>query len=111
MLKADRDQLMNRMGQEGRNNFRRMLRELIAQRKTSPGSRVSPRELLEAHGGEFDADVRDALQAIVTRDEMGPREGETAVDFTLKRAGSDEHVTLSSFQGKRPVALIFGSYT
>jgi hypothetical protein len=32
-------------------------------------------------------------------------------DFTLKRLGSDERVRLSSFQGKRPVALVFGSYT
>ena len=111
MLKSDRDQLMNRMGQEGRNNFRQLLRGLIAQRKTSPESRVSPRELLEAHGGEFDADVRNAFQAIVTRDEMGPMQGQDAVDFTLKRAGSDEYVTLSSFKGRRPVALIFGSYT
>ncbi len=111
MLKADRDQIMNRMGQEGRHNFRLLLRELIAHRKTSPGRRVSPRELLESHGGELDADVRDALLAVVARDETGPKEGESAVDFTLKRMGSEEYVTLSSFKGKRPVALIFGSYT
>ena len=111
MLKADRDQIMNRMGQEGRNNFRTLLRELIAQRKTTPGNRVSPRELLESHGKDFDPEVRDAFESIVTRDEMGPKEGQNAVDFTLKRTGSDEYVTLSSFKGRRPVALIFGSYT
>jgi len=36
--------------------------------------------------------------------------GEDAPDFTLKGL-NDETVTLSSFEGKKPVFLIFGSYT
>ena len=39
------------------------------------------------------------------------QEGDTAPDFTLKQMDGKEAVTLSSFQGERPVALIFGSYT
>lgn len=111
MLKADRDQIMNRMGQDGRHNFRRLLRELITQRKTSPGNQVTARELLENHGSKLDTTVRDALEAVVARDEMGPKEGENPPDFNLKLMGSDDRVSLSSFKGKRPVALIFGSYT
>ena len=41
----------------------------------------------------------------------GPKEGEVPPDFFLKRQGSDERVRLSDFQGKRAVALVFGSYT
>jgi hypothetical protein len=41
----------------------------------------------------------------------GPDEGAVAPDFTLQRLGSDGAVTLSSFAGDRPVALVFGSYT
>ena len=37
--------------------------------------------------------------------------GEVAPDFTLRPPHDGEVVTLSDFKGKRPVALIFGSYT
>jgi hypothetical protein len=37
--------------------------------------------------------------------------GDMAVDFDLKRLTSSERVSLSSFRGKMPVALVFGSYT
>jgi hypothetical protein len=37
--------------------------------------------------------------------------GDMAPDFELKRLHSSETVKLSSFRGKKPVALIFGSYT
>ena len=37
--------------------------------------------------------------------------GDEAVDFELKRLGAEGSVKLSSFKGKRPVVLIFGSYT
>src|SRR5436190_2095156 len=40
-----------------------------------------------------------------------PDEGELAPDFSLRTADGKETVTLSDFRGKRPVALIFGSYT
>ncbi len=42
---------------------------------------------------------------------VAPREGEVAPDFTLSPPGGGEAVTLSSFAGDKPVALIFGSYT
>jgi hypothetical protein len=42
----------------------------------------------------------------------GPtRVGELAPDFTLPTIDRKTEVTLSSFRGKRPVVLAFGSYT
>jgi len=37
--------------------------------------------------------------------------GDPAPDFDLKKLRSPDRVRLSSFHGKRPVALVFGSYT
>ena len=37
--------------------------------------------------------------------------GDVAPDFTLEPRGGGPAVTLSSFRGRAPVALVFGSYT
>ena len=37
--------------------------------------------------------------------------GDPAPDFELTRLDGKGTVKLSSFKGKRPVALVFGSYT
>ena len=37
--------------------------------------------------------------------------GEMAPDFDLRLVQSTKQVRLSSFRGKRPVALVFGSYS
>lgn len=37
--------------------------------------------------------------------------GDRAIDFTLPRLDDEGTVTLSQFEGRQPVALIFGSYT
>jgi hypothetical protein len=39
------------------------------------------------------------------------KEGDAAPDFTLPDPSGKKQVTLSSFKGKRPVVLIFGSCT
>jgi hypothetical protein len=39
------------------------------------------------------------------------RAGDSAPDFTLKDVKKKNEVTLSNFAGKKPVVLIFGSYT
>ncbi|HEY6168697.1 MAG TPA: hypothetical protein VI454_11700 [Verrucomicrobiae bacterium] len=39
------------------------------------------------------------------------RVGEFAPDFTLKMKEGNRDVKLSSFKGRRPVVLVFGSYT
>jgi len=41
----------------------------------------------------------------------GPAVGTMAPDFTLEPRDGTEAVSLSSFRGEKPVALIFGSYT
>ena len=37
--------------------------------------------------------------------------GGMAIDFTLEPRGGGPPITLSSFRGVKPVALVFGSYT
>ena len=41
----------------------------------------------------------------------GINEGQRAVDFQLRRFDVAETVQLSSFAGRMPVVLVFGSYT
>jgi len=45
------------------------------------------------------------------RREVSLKVGDPAPDFELKRLKGEGTVKLSSFQGKSPVVLIFGSYT
>ena len=40
-----------------------------------------------------------------------PRAGDIAPDFTLYDIEGKDSITLSSFRGKKPVALVFGSFT
>ena len=42
---------------------------------------------------------------------IAPKAGDLAPDFTLKAVSGTKSVTLSEFRGKRPVALVFGSFT
>ena len=37
--------------------------------------------------------------------------GDAAPDFNLKKRDATERVRLADFKGKKPVALVFGSYT
>jgi hypothetical protein len=43
--------------------------------------------------------------------QLAPKEGDMAPDFTLIDSSGTESVTLSDFRGEKPVALIFGSFT
>jgi hypothetical protein len=108
MLKSERDQLMNSLTQEERQVFRSIIEKIKEERRARG---VSAREVVESQRGNYSPRVRGALEGIVARDEMGPRVGQEPPDFFLKRMGSDEKVRLSSFKGRRPVALVFGSYT
>jgi hypothetical protein len=51
------------------------------------------------------------MQFLAERETLAPAVGEQAPDFTLPRLDSGAPVQLSSFRGRKPVALIFGSYT
>ena len=111
MLKADRDQIMSNLQEEERKQFRQFIDEYREKRKASSAGQMPARDILDAAGADLDGILRQAMEAVVARDEMGPHVGDAPPDFNLKRLGSDERVRLSSFKGKRPVALIFGSYT
>ena len=45
------------------------------------------------------------------KDESGPAVGEEAPDFEMRTLEGDKVVKLSDFRGKKPVVLVFGSYT
>ncbi len=40
-----------------------------------------------------------------------PREGDPAPGFTLRRADGSRSVSLRDFAGRKPVVLVFGSWT
>ena len=42
---------------------------------------------------------------------LAPKAGDEAPDFELRDANGENPVRLSDFRGKKPVALIFGSFT
>ncbi len=44
-------------------------------------------------------------------DRKAPKAGDITPDFTLHDITGTQSVTLSDFRGKKPVALVFGSYT
>jgi peroxiredoxin len=44
-------------------------------------------------------------------DPLAPKVGDAAPDFELRDINSEKTVRLSDFRDKKPVALIFGSYT
>ena len=106
MLKAERDNTISRLSDEHRQDLRRVVAAIQEAR-----GRITARELLEGWQEELPAEVRAAVEAILVRDETGPKVGEAAPDFSLKRLGSEERVRLSDFRGRRPVALASGSYT
>ena len=45
------------------------------------------------------------------RDPHAPKAGDMAPDFELSDVAGAETIRLSDFRGKRPVALVFGSFT
>jgi len=51
----------------------------------------------------------EATRALMLRE--APKVGDPAPDFTLERRDGTGAVSLSQFQGQRPVVLIFGSWT
>lgn len=44
-------------------------------------------------------------------DAKAPKAGDMAVDFELRDPNGENPIRLSDFKGKKPVALIFGSFT
>ena len=46
-----------------------------------------------------------------THDAQAPKVGEVAPDFELRDSDGQNPVRLSDYRGRRPVALVFGSFT
>ena len=44
-------------------------------------------------------------------DPLAPKKGDLAPDFTLSDVNGENRLSLADFRGKKPVALIFGSFT
>jgi hypothetical protein len=110
MYKTERDGVMTRLSQADRDSFRHLMQDVRTRTTASrPGDTV--RQMLAAQGHTLSPALCAALEAIVARDAMGPQVGTYPPDFCLKRLGTEERIRLSSFQGQRPVALAFGSYT
>ena len=83
MLKAEGDSVINRLTSEDRQNLRRVTAAIREARGGSPdaarnGGRITARELLEGWPEELPGEVRTALEAILARDETGPKVGEAA---------------------------------
>ncbi len=108
--KSERDQLFSSMSQDVRMDFGQVISEIKSQTKESGGAKTK-REVIESKKNDCSEELQKRLDAVMRRDQMGPHEGESPPDFDLKRMGSEERVRLSSFKGKKPVALVFGSYT
>ncbi len=58
-----------------------------------------------------DASAEQEMAAALAPPDPGPAPGEAAPDFALSGVSADDHVRLRDFRGKRPVVLVFGSYS
>ncbi len=56
-------------------------------------------------------DVRKMMKDHKQKEDLAPSIGSDAPNFKLKMLKSDQEVELASFKGKKPVVLVFGSYT
>ena len=54
---------------------------------------------------------REKMRSQKLLNAKAPKVGDFAPDFTLSDVSGTESITLSDFRGKKPVALVFGSFT
>ena len=64
----------------------------------------------DSYSGKTVADQKSGMSLMLGRKENFPRLGQHAPDFELPSVGGGK-IRLSSFRGKKPVVLIFGSFT
>jgi hypothetical protein len=81
------------------------------QRRAQEVERIDPVAAADAFAGDTIRDRQAGLQLIQGRAKNAPRVGQVAPDFELKTADGKETIRLSSFRGRKPVVLIFGSHT
>jgi len=56
-------------------------------------------------------DAKKMVKDFRNRKDAAPVVGSEAPNFKLKRLHSEDTIELASFKGKKPVVLVFGSYT
>ena len=110
MSTSRRDEILSAINTDDQPDFRQIIRGIKAEAAESGGVK-SRQDLVEEYKNDCSEELRTRMEGVMRRDQMGPHEGENAPDFDLKRMGSEDHVQLLSFKDKRPVALVFGSYT
>ena len=95
-------------------------RDLTLEQRAMRGATLTPeerREMWISISPGITAEKFDQMQAFFRAREAGvPKPGDRAPEFRLDLLGRNhkrtgDTVSLSSHRGKRPVALIFGSYT
>jgi hypothetical protein len=72
---------------------------------------IDPIAGADAFAGETVKDREMGWKLMQARGKKVPKVGQVAPDFQLRSADGRQIVRLSSFRGKKPVVLIFGSHT
>ena len=111
MEKHERDNAMTRLTPEERNTMRQLIVDAQEEWKSRASEVFTARKGLGPRKEDLSPQLQAAIDAVIARDDMGPAVGQEPPDFDLKLLGSEERVRLSDYRGKRPVALVFGSYT
>lgn len=62
-------------------------------------------------GAQPKDDIKKMIKDHKQKKDLAPSLGSDAPNFKLKMLKSDQEVELASFKGKKPVVLVFGSYT
>ena len=99
------------MAQDKKAQVREMIDELVSSGTDISATAIDADEMLEVMNHPKAADT---IHEIMTQEDGSAQQGDDAPDFTLKPLKDFEGaapVRLSEHFGKRPVALIFGSYT
>ncbi len=73
-----------------------------AEEEKAPSDKFAGKTVKDKHMGR-------AL--IKARSKLVPKLGQVAPDFELQVMGEEKKIKLSSYKGKMPVVLVFGSYT
>lgn len=100
------DKLRGLTGLAGRGGRGRDISQPLDRDRDGVVSEADLRAVFAAMDGNGDGLVEQGVEI-----DMPPCVGELAPDFTLPLSDGSSEVTLSSFRGSKPVALIFGSYT
>jgi hypothetical protein len=78
---------------------------------TSGPELIDPIVVADEFAGQTVKDQEMGQKLIQARGSKVPKVGQIAPDFELRTADGKKRVRLSSFRGKKPVVLIFGSHT